>query len=172
MKAYENFKVAAYVFAYYIEEATDEEILRGIEYFKKYIHLSKVYLENHRSVVDIPVERMKHVKKLFEDNGIEVSGGITSTVLVDGIRKPAIFDSFCYTDPAHRAKYLQVVKDTSPHRYVPLVSRAACEKQERKSFLDRVYQGSAGRMVAAFVRDGDLSEEEVAELRNLLEGLE
>lgn len=68
--------------------------------------------------------------------------------------------------------YLQVVKDTSPHRYVPLVSRAACEKQERKSFLDRVYQGSAGRMVAAFVRDGDLSEEEVAELRNLLEGLE
>ncbi len=111
MKAYENFKVAAYVFAYYIEEATDEEILRGIEYFKKYIHLSKVYLENHRSVVDIPVERMKHVKKLFEDNGIEVSGGITSTVLVDGIRKPAIFDSFCYTDPAHRAKYLQVVKE-------------------------------------------------------------
>lgn len=68
--------------------------------------------------------------------------------------------------------YLQVVKEASPHQYVPLVSREACERQERKSFLDRVYQGSAGRMVAAFVRDGDLSEEEVAELRKLLEGLE
>ncbi len=66
--------------------------------------------------------------------------------------------------------FLEVVKDTSPHRYVPLVSREVCEKEERRSFLDRVYQGSAGRMVAAFVRDGDLSEEDVRELRKLLEG--
>ena len=68
--------------------------------------------------------------------------------------------------------FLEVVKDTSPHRYVPLVSREACEKEERRSFLDRVYQGSAGRMVAAFVRDGDLSEEDVKELRKLLEGFQ
>jgi len=65
--------------------------------------------------------------------------------------------------------FLEVVKDTSPHRYVPIVSREVCEKEERQSFLDRVYQGSAGRMVAAFVRDGDLSEEDVRELRKLLE---
>ena len=111
MKGYENFKVAAYVFAYYLAEASEEEILKGIEFFKNSIHLDKVYLENHRSVVDIPVEKMKRVKKLFNDNGIETSGGITSTVLVDGKRKPALFDSFCYTDPAHRQKYLQIVKE-------------------------------------------------------------
>ena len=111
MKGYENFKVAAYVFAYYLAEASEEEILRGIEFFKNSIHLDKVYLENHRSVVDIPVEKMRRVKKLFNDNGIETSGGITSTVLVDGKRKPALFDSFCYTDPAHREKYLQIVKE-------------------------------------------------------------
>lgn len=67
--------------------------------------------------------------------------------------------------------YLQVVKEQSPHRYVPLISREECEKEERQSFLDRVYQGSAGRMVAAFVRDGGLSEEEVAQLRRLLDEL-
>lgn len=111
MKGYENFKVAAYVFAYYLAEASEEEILKGIEFFKNSIHLDKVYLENHRSVVDIPVEKMRRVKKLFNDNGIETSGGITSTVLVDGKRKPALFDSFCYTDPAHRQKYLQIVKE-------------------------------------------------------------
>ena len=66
--------------------------------------------------------------------------------------------------------FLEVVKDSSPHRYAPLVSREVSEKEERRSFLDRVYQGSAGRMVAAFVRDGDLSEEDVRELRKLLEG--
>lgn len=65
--------------------------------------------------------------------------------------------------------FLEVVKYTSPHRYVPLVSREVCEKEERQIFLDRVYQGSAGRMVAAFVRNGDLSEEDVRELRKLLE---
>lgn len=67
--------------------------------------------------------------------------------------------------------FLEVVKDTSPHRYAPLISREVCEKEERRSFLDRVYQGSAGRMVAAFVRDGDLTEEEVRELRKLLGGI-
>lgn len=68
--------------------------------------------------------------------------------------------------------YLMVVKETSPHQYVPLVTREECEKEERRSFLDRVYQGSAGRMVTAFVRDGGLKEEEVAELRKLLDELE
>lgn len=111
MEGYNNFKVAAYVFAYYLAEASEEEILQGIEFFKNSIHLDKVYLENHRSVVDIPVEKMRKVKKLFNDNGIETSGGITSTVLVDGKRKPALFDSFCYTDPAHRQKYLQIVRE-------------------------------------------------------------
>lgn len=111
MKKYENFKVAAYVFAYYLAEAEEEDILKGIEFFKNSIHLDKVYLENHRSTVDVPVEKMRKVKKLFQDHGIETSGGITSTVLVDGKRKPALFDSFCYTDPAHRKKYLQIVRE-------------------------------------------------------------
>ena len=65
--------------------------------------------------------------------------------------------------------FLEVIK-TSPYQYVPLISREACEKEERRSFLDRVYQGSASRMVTAFVRDGDLTEEEIKELRKLLEG--
>lgn len=68
--------------------------------------------------------------------------------------------------------YLQVIKEVSPHRYVPLISRADCEKEERQSFLERVYQGSAGRMVAALVRDGGLNKKEAAELRKLLDELE
>lgn len=99
------------MFAYYLAEAEEEDILKGIEFFKNSIHLDKVYLENHRSTVDVPVEKMRKVKNLFQDHGIETSGGITSTVLVDGKRKPALFDSFCYTDPAHRKKYLQIVRE-------------------------------------------------------------
>lgn len=100
MEAFKNFKIAAYVYAYYLKDADDAEIQRGIDYFKKYIHLDKVYIENHRGVVDIPPQRLREVKALFEKNGIETSGGITSTQLVDGQRKPSYYDTFCYTDPA------------------------------------------------------------------------
>ena len=87
MEPFKNFKVAAYVYAYYLEKVDEAEIQRGIDYFKKYIHLDKVYIENHRGTVDIPVEKLKAVKALFEKNGIETSGGITSTQLVDEIGK-------------------------------------------------------------------------------------
>ncbi len=112
LKPYQNFKIAAYVFAYYLQKADDAEIQRAIDYYKQYMHLDKVYLENHRSVVDIPVGRMRQVKALFEKNGIEVSGGITSTGLV-GERKPSFYDTYCFTDPAHRAAYLQIVRELS-----------------------------------------------------------
>lgn len=111
MKAFKNFKLASYIYAYYLDRVTDEEILHGIEYFKKYIHLDKVYIENHRGNTDIPVERLKQVKALFEQNGIECSGGITSTVMLNGEPKPSYFDTFCYTDPAHRAEYLRIVRE-------------------------------------------------------------
>jgi len=106
-----HFKVAAYVFAYYLAKADDAEIQRGIDFYKQYIHLDKVYIENHRGKVDIPPQRLREVKALFEKNGIETSGGITSTQNVNGIRKPSYFDTFCYTDPAHRQEYRRIVSE-------------------------------------------------------------
>ncbi len=111
MQPYQNFQAAAYVFAYYLDKADDQEIQRGIDYFKHYIPLKKVYIENHRGKVDIPQERLRSVKALFEKNGIETSGGITSTQFIGGVRKPSFYDTFCYTDPAHRKEYLRIVKE-------------------------------------------------------------
>lgn len=68
--------------------------------------------------------------------------------------------------------YVEVYKERSPYVYHALVSREDCEKQERESFLQRVYRGSVGNMVAAFVKDGQLTESEVEELRKLLDGRE
>lgn len=111
MKAYQNFTTAAYVYAYYLEEADEEQIQRGIDYYRQYFHLDKVYLENHRGLVDISKERMRWAKEIFEKNGIQTSGGITSTGLVNGERKPSIFDTYCFTDPAHRAEYQRIVQE-------------------------------------------------------------
>lgn len=68
--------------------------------------------------------------------------------------------------------YLKVIKEVSPHLYLPLVSRVDCEKEERRSFLERIYQGSASRMVASFVREGVLTKKEIDELRRLLDKIE
>lgn len=68
--------------------------------------------------------------------------------------------------------FLEVDKERSPHVYRALVSREACEKQERQSFLQRVYRGNVGNMVASFVRDGQLSAGEAEELRRILDGVE
>lgn len=113
MEACKNFKVAAYVFAYYLKDATDEQIQKDIDFYRQYIHLDKVYIENHRGIVDIPVKRLKEVRAIFEQNGIETSGGITSTQLVGGKRKPSYFDTFCYTDPEHRKEYKRIVAELS-----------------------------------------------------------
>lgn len=65
--------------------------------------------------------------------------------------------------------YVEVDKERAPHVYRAVVSWEDCEKQERESFLQRVYRGSVGNMVAAFVKDGQLTDAEVEELRKLLE---
>ena len=110
MESYKHFKLAAYVFAYYLIEADERQIQQAIDYYRRYVHLDKVYLENHRGLVDIPAEKLRAVKALFEQNGIAVSGGITATGVINGQPKPSYYDTFCYTDPAHREKFLELVR--------------------------------------------------------------
>ncbi len=113
MGKYSNFSIASYMYAYYAAEADDRQIREGMETYLQHLPLSKVYLENHRARTDIPVSRLKEIKSILEGYGVTVSGGITSTVLVDGKQKPALFDTFCYTDPRHREEYLRIVRENA-----------------------------------------------------------
>lgn len=71
------------------------------------------------------------------------------------------------------AKGLVVIdKAVVPHRYRAGVDREACAAQERRGLLDRVYQGSAGKLVAAFLKEEKLTAQERAELRRLLDEME
>lgn len=90
---------------------SDEELGSHIDNFMAKIHTDKIYIENHRGLITIPVERLRSVKTLVESRGLIAAGGITCTTLVDNIRKPAIFDTYCYTDPAHRKEALKLFKD-------------------------------------------------------------
>lgn len=55
------------------------------------------------------------------------------------------------------------------YRYRPLVSEEACARVRRRTLLKRVYDGAITPMLAAFIEDEDLTPEEIAELRWLLD---
>ncbi len=112
MEHYRNFKLAAYVYAYYLEGKSVEQVQADIDAFREVAPLDKVYLETHRALVDIPADQMRLYIDVFRKNGIEVSGGITTTVKV-GERKPSLFDTFCFSDPAHRERMLEIVRTTA-----------------------------------------------------------
>lgn len=53
--------------------------------------------------------------------------------------------------------------------YSPCVSRESCQKREGRAFLERVFGGQPSSLLAHFVRNSQLSPEEIDELRRLLE---
>ena len=62
--------------------------------------------------------------------------------------------------------------EAPPHRYRAAVTREDCAAAERRGLLERAYQGSAGKLVAAFVRENGLTPQEREELRALLDEME
>ena len=48
---------------------------------------------------------------------------------------------------------VDIRKEDFPHRYRAAVSREDCAAAERRGLLERAYQGSAGKLVAAFLKE-------------------
>ena len=56
--------------------------------------------------------------------------------------------------------------------YRPKVSRERCVREESRSFVERVFGGKTSPLLAHMVREADLTADEIAELRRLLDGKE
>jgi BlaI family penicillinase repressor len=54
------------------------------------------------------------------------------------------------------------------YHYFPRISEEECVASHTQSFVERVFGGEAGAMVAAFIRQQRLSEREIAELKAIL----
>lgn len=67
---------------------------------------------------------------------------------------------------------VSIDKGGSPHIYRAALSREDCRAQARNSFLRRVYQGAAGDLVAAFLKESPISPQEREALRRLLDEME
>ena len=56
-------------------------------------------------------------------------------------------------------------------RYYPIASEEECQKQETRSFVDRVFEGSISRLFAAFAGSGKISAEDRRELEEMLKSM-
>ncbi|MFA6309131.1 MAG: BlaI/MecI/CopY family transcriptional regulator [Clostridia bacterium] len=52
--------------------------------------------------------------------------------------------------------------------YYPLVTEEECVKSESKSFLDRVFAGKTNAAIANFIKSEKMSDEEIDQLRKIL----
>lgn len=56
--------------------------------------------------------------------------------------------------------------------YSAAVSREACAREERKELLSKVYNGAAGDLISAFIKESKISQKEVEKLKKLLDEME
>jgi BlaI family penicillinase repressor len=63
---------------------------------------------------------------------------------------------------------LRFQKQGKRYLYRPAVRKDQCVRDESRSFLSRVFRGSAGPMLIHFVTHSDLSQEEIDALKRLL----
>lgn len=67
---------------------------------------------------------------------------------------------------------VKIDKKLSPHLYYATIDRESCQQKERESFLNRVYSGSTSDLIAAFLKEERISQEEIENLRQILDDME
>ena len=58
------------------------------------------------------------------------------------------------------------------YRYSPVASQEECVRQETESFVDRVFEGSAVKLFAAFAGSGRLTKKDLGEIKAMMQELE
>jgi len=97
---YTNFSVAIYIPINVVQSFDNPEKLQSDwECIHRQLKVDKVYIEVQRDERLLTDEQAEHAKKFFLDRGVQVAGGMA---LSDG-NIGGQFQSFCYTDPRHRA---------------------------------------------------------------------
>jgi len=67
-----------------------------------------------------------------------------------------------------KKKIIDFNKNNRTYYYYPLISKGKCIKAENKSFLERIHAGSLNLMIASFLKEEELSKEEIEELKRII----
>lgn len=106
---YHNFKVSVYTRAYEVQKMADQHWLDSTwDVISSQVKVDKIYLETHRDQLIVDRPTMENAIKFFKKKGLEVAGGITYT-----ISESNSFETYCYSDPAERAKAREIAEYTA-----------------------------------------------------------
>jgi hypothetical protein len=106
---YRNFASALYSRVYETQQMKDPAWLESRwAAVTKHMKVDKIYLETHRDTVIVDQATLDQAKKFFTSKGVKVAGGITAT-----ISERNQFETFCYSNPEHRALMRKVVEFTA-----------------------------------------------------------
>lgn len=106
---YKNFEVAVYARVYEVRQMKDLAWLQARwSVIEKALRVDKVYLETHRDMIVADEATLVQARKFFASRGIRTSGGITATV-----NERNLYQTLCYTNPAHREHLKKVVELTA-----------------------------------------------------------
>lgn len=100
------------------------------------------------------------------------SSGLTADEVIEALRGKVTWNARTVRTLINRLlqkKALKYEKEGRRYRYFPAVKREECIRQERRSFIQRVYGGTVAPMLAAFIDDAKLSPEDVKELKRMLD---
>ena len=100
MGNYRNFKLVYYFVAQATARAEKEKLEKDIAFFEKHLRVDKVYLEPFRGGIMADEDHVELCRSVFEAHGVEVSGGLTTTITTPEGDEPKqrLFDTFCYND--------------------------------------------------------------------------
>ena len=65
-------------------------------------------------------------------------------------------------------KVVGVNQNQKVYTFFPLYSQDECQRAETQSFLKRIYGGTLKSMLVQFIQEDSLSEEDIKELRSIL----
>lgn len=107
------------------------------------------------------------VMKVFWKQSPATANDVMNELRNDKEWKPATVKSLI--NRLLKKKALDFHKEGKTYLYSPLVSEEECVKAESKSFLRRLYGGALKPMFVQFLKDEKLTEEEIKELKYLLD---
>ena len=103
------------------------------------------------------------------------SGGATLGALTEALREETGWSRntvLTYLTRMEAKGLVSINKEGYPRLYRAALSREDCQAQARDVFLQNVYRGATGDLVAAFLKEKPISAQEREALRRLLDEME
>lgn len=96
---------------------------------------------------------------------------VTSNEIIEELKEKKIWKNTTIKSLINRLLKKEAIgfkKDGKEYIYYPLVSEKECIREESKSFLQKVFNGSINEMMLNLVNNKELSESEIKKLKEIL----